>query len=46
MSAHFMLFKAENVLTPTVIKAIYKQRKDLEKLTMQDKTFKVRMGNK
>ncbi|XP_023348188.1 uncharacterized protein LOC111716912 [Eurytemora carolleeae] len=37
---HRIIYEADNVLTPTVIKAIYKQRKDLEKLTMQDKTFK------
>ena len=41
-----LLFQAENVLIPPVIKAIYNQRKHLQQLTMQNKTFKVGLFSK
>ena len=39
---HSIVYTAENVLTPRVIRAIYKQRKALNSLRIGNKTFEVR----
>ena len=38
---HSVLYEAENVLTPEVIKLMYNQRKQLERLKSANKTFQV-----
>ena len=38
---HSILYQAENVLTPKVIQTIYRQRKLLEQVSIDDKTFEV-----
>ena len=36
---HSVVYTADNVLTPAVIKTIYRQRKLLNQLTINNKTF-------
>ena len=41
---HSILYEADNVLTPEVIQAIYKQRKLLQNLKTGNKSFQVRIS--
>ena len=41
---HSIVYTADNVLTPEVIKTIYKQRKLLDTIVAGDKTFKVKIS--
>ena len=41
-----MLYTAENVLTPNVMRTIFKQRKELEDMRIGEKSFQVSMIKK